>query len=149
MEVTTTYADHPSRIAKATRATDVGLRVFISIRGTGTNHVMEGAQRTTFACIRWLHISRDNKIGGRCATPMVRVLGTPVEASPNENRRQSSQCIRKDVGGFRLIVAGRTKPFDPTRHQAARKDWFVRLDTRENISTREGKQTPSVWLDVS
>ena len=45
------------------------------------------------------------------------VLGTAVEASPNENRRQSSQCFRKDVGGFRLIVAGRTKPFDPTRHQ--------------------------------
>ena len=66
---------------------------------------MEGAKRTTFACIRWLHATRNNKIGGRCVTPTDRESGTAVEASPNENRRQSSQFIRKDVG-FRLVIAG-------------------------------------------
>ena len=72
---------------------------------------------------------------------MDRVLGTAVEASPNESRRRSSQCIRKDVGGFRLVVAGRTKPFEPTRHQLPGKIGSYDL-IRWKYSTREGKQRP-------
>ena len=52
----------------------------------------------------------DNKIAGRCVTPMDRVLGTVVEASPNENRRQSSQYIRKTSAVF-----GWVSPDAPSR----------------------------------
>ena len=109
---------------------------------------MEGARRTTFACIRWLHTTLANKISGRCVTPIDRVLGTAVEATPNENRRQSSQRFGKDVGGFRLVVAGCTKPFEPTRHQLLGK--LVRTTGYAGkYSPRDGKQPPSVWLDAS
>ena len=74
---------------------------------------------------------------------MNRVLGTAVEASPNENRRRSSQSIRENVGGFRLVVAGRTKPFEPTRHQLPGKvgsyGWI-----RWTMFDREGKQSPVI-----
>ena len=79
------------------------------------------------------------QIAGRCVTPIDRVLGTAVEASPNENRRQSSQCIRKDVGGFRLVVAGCTKPFEPARHQLPgkiRSYGWIRWNIRPEMGSK-------------